>query len=126
LAALTFNKTVTVDWRKKHRERLVGKVTVNGVDANLEQVKAGMAWWYREYAKEQSPTDRRLYELAEQQAKAQRVGLWREAAPIPPWEWRHGTGAAVKVDCACGSGVTCTGAKGGHYCTTENGGKSYR
>jgi len=26
---------------------------------------------------------------AEQQAKAQRRGLWRDADPEPPWEWRR-------------------------------------
>lgn len=86
IAALTFNKTVFVEWRKIHRERLVGKVMVNGVDTNLEQVKAGMAWWYRDYAKEQSLADRRLYEQAEQQAKVQKIGLWR-----------HGIGGMAQV-----------------------------
>ena len=27
--------------------RIVGKVLINGVDANLEQVKRGLAWWYK-------------------------------------------------------------------------------
>ena len=89
LAALVFGKTVVVEWRKKHRERLIGKVTVSGVDANLEQIKAGMAWWYEKYRKEQSPADQRRYAEAEQQqARAARVGLWRDQAPVPPWEWR--------------------------------------
>lgn len=75
IARLTFNESVTVHWKTEHRGRPIGKVTVDGVDANLEQVRAGMAWWYRKYAKEQSPADRRLYEQAEQQAQAQRLGL---------------------------------------------------
>ena len=40
-------------------------VLVDGHDVNLEQVCAGMAWWYRQYAKEQTPDDRQLYESAE-------------------------------------------------------------
>ncbi|MBL0351604.1 MAG: thermonuclease family protein [Candidatus Dechloromonas phosphoritropha] len=34
-----------VEWKKQDRYgRTVGKVLVNGIDANLAQVKAGMAW----------------------------------------------------------------------------------
>lgn len=89
LAALVFNKNVVVEWDKQDRYgRTVGKILVNGKDANLEQVRAGMAWWYEKYRKEQSASDQRIYEQAEQQARAQRVGLWREPAPVEPWLWR--------------------------------------
>lgn len=89
LAALTFNRQVTVEWNKQDRYgRTVGKILVDGRDANLEQVKAGMAWWYRDYAREQSLVDRRRYEQIEQQAITQRVGLWQDLDPMPPWEWR--------------------------------------
>lgn len=27
-------------------------------------------------------------EAAEAKAREGRVGLWRDAAPMPPWEWR--------------------------------------
>lgn len=127
LAALVFNKNVVVEWEKLDRYgRTVGKIIVNGKDANLEQVKAGMAWWYEKYRKEQSSADQRIYEQAEQQSRAQRVGLWRDASPTPPWDWRHGNGATVKVDCPCGGGSNCTGPKGGKYCTSESGAKKYR
>ena len=56
---------------------------------NHKQLKAGMAWWYREYAKEQSPEVQRAYDLAEQDARAARRGLWKDAKPVPPWEWRR-------------------------------------
>ena len=57
-------------------------------DVNLEQLRAGMAWWYREYAKEQPPQEREDYAREEEKAKATRVGLWRDLKPVPPWEWR--------------------------------------
>lgn len=132
IARLTFNQNVTVVWKKEHQGRPIGKVTVNGVDASLEQVKAGMAWWYRKYAKEQSPADQRLYEQAEQQARAKRAGLWADANPVPPWDFRHGTGNAAPESkatsgeqCPCGTGAVCTGPKGGRFCTTASGGKKY-
>jgi endonuclease YncB( thermonuclease family) len=48
-----------------------------------------MAWWFREYAKEQTPEDRGSYERAEDAARAARAGLWKDAKPVPPWEWRN-------------------------------------
>ncbi len=89
LSDLVFNKQVTVEWNKLDRYgRTVGKILVSGVDTNLEQIRAGMAWWYEKYRKEQSPADQRLYDQAEQQARARRVGLWHDQDPIPPWDWR--------------------------------------
>lgn len=128
LSAIVFNRTVSVEWDKQDRYgRTVGKVIVNGVDANLEQIKAGMAWWYEKYRKEQSATDQRIYEQTELQAKAQRVGLWRDANPTPPWEFRHAKdGAQPEATCPCSEAVSCTGPKGGRYCTTETGVKKYR
>jgi endonuclease YncB( thermonuclease family) len=90
LSDLVFNKDVAVEWHKLDRYgRVIGKVIINGTDANLEQVRAGLAWWYKKYAKEQSPNDRVAYEQAEAQARADRSGLWTDKNPIPPWDWRH-------------------------------------
>ena len=66
-----------------------GQVFIDGHDAGLEQVRAGMAWWYRDYSKEQALENQELYERTEQAAKEGKLGLWRDAAPIPPWEWRR-------------------------------------
>ena len=63
--------------------------TPNGKDANLAQVKAGMAWWYRKYQRKQTSLQRAEYETAEAGAKSGRLGLWREAEPVAPWEWRR-------------------------------------
>lgn len=129
LAALTFNKNVTVEWNKLDRYgRTIGKILVNGIDANLEQVNAGMAWWYRDYAKEQSPDDRAKYEQAELMSKQHRVGLWNDKNPMPPWDFRHGGAQQLQVNdsCQCGGGPLCTGPKGGHYCMTPSGGKRYK
>lgn len=89
LSDLVFNKAVTVETNKRDKyQREVGKVLVDGTDANLEQVKRGMAWFYRQYQREQSPNDRRLYEAAEDAAKADKRGLWHDADPTPPWKFR--------------------------------------
>ncbi len=90
LASLVAGKEVTVKWDKRDRyRRIVGYVIVDGQDVNLVQVKAGMAWFYRYYQRELSPEDRRRYADAENKARYERLGLWRENNPIPPWEHRR-------------------------------------
>lgn len=104
LSSLVFGQWVTVEGDKFDRYgRTVGKLWVappkagcrsnaacaRTLDANLAQVSAGMAWWYRQYAREQAPADRARYAQAEEDAQARRVGLWREPDPVPPWQWRR-------------------------------------
>jgi nuclease-like protein len=103
LSSLVFGQWVTVDGDKTDRYgRTVAKLLVaaphaecrgtpacpRNLDANLAQLNLGMAWWYRQYAREQAPDDRRRYGQAEEDAQAQRAGLWREPNPVSPWEWR--------------------------------------
>ncbi len=89
LSDLAFDKTVTVETDKRDRYgREVGKILVNGRDVNLTQVERGMAWHYKAYEREQSSDDRKLYDAAEMGARAARKGLWRDAEPTPPWDYR--------------------------------------
>lgn len=90
LSQLVFSKLVTIEYEKLDRyQRQVGKVLVNGTDANLEQVKNGLAWHYKKYQLEQSPEDRQAYSDAEQKARGRGIGLWVEDNPVPPWEFRR-------------------------------------
>lgn len=59
------------------------------LDAGLAMLTLGMAWWYRAYAWEQTPQERGRHEFAEAEARARRIGLWRAADPVPPWDWRR-------------------------------------
>jgi len=89
LSGLVFDKPVTVETEKQDRyERAVGKVLVNDIDVNLVQVQRGFAWHDKEYEREQSANDRKLYDFAEQEARATRRVLWRDAEPLAPWEFR--------------------------------------
>jgi endonuclease YncB( thermonuclease family) len=84
LAAMVFDRTVTAECGKRDRYgREVCRILLDGRDINLEQVKAGMAWWDKRH--DQS----RDYEEAQFWAQARRLGLWSESKPIPPWEFRH-------------------------------------
>ena len=84
LSALCFNKTARLDEQGKDRYgRTLARVYCDGIDANAEQVRRGMAWVYDRYV-----TDRSLYGLQDD-ARAAKRGLWVDPAPVPPWEWRH-------------------------------------
>lgn len=89
LSDMVFGRQVAVEWSKHDRYgRTVGKVIVNGMDVNLEQIKRGMAWFYKRYENEQSVQDRIDYEDAQDYAKQGRWGLWADSNPIPPWDYR--------------------------------------
>ena len=91
LSALAFGQSAKADCRKKDRyQRQICTVEVEGKDVGLEQIRAGMAWWYQQYAKEQMPQERADYSQAEIMAKNRRYGLWNSKNPTSPWEWRHG------------------------------------
>lgn len=96
LSRLVFRKRVEVHGEKRDRwGRILGKILVateggeKPVDANLAQVEAGYAWWFRRYAREQTAEDREAYEAAEQRAREGKRGLWADPSPVPPWEFRR-------------------------------------
>lgn len=76
-------EVLVVEQGKDKYRRTIGRVYQGDVDVNAEQVKQGMAWVYRKYSK-----DERLLQL-ETEAKENRLGLWVDVEPVPPWEWRH-------------------------------------
>lgn len=132
LSDLVFGKQVTIDGDKIDKyQRQVGKVLVGGLDVNLAQLKAGLAWHYKEYAKEQLLNDRATYAATEDAARSARFGLWQDKAPMPPWEWRHNGKSKVSAqntntECPCGRTNLCTGSKGGQFCVAPNGKKKYQ
>jgi len=65
--------------------RAVALVYVDSLNVNLEQVKRGYAWAYLEYL--DSPYVSEYYS-AEKEARNKGLGIWKQANPTPPWEWR--------------------------------------
>lgn len=89
LSNIVFDRWVSVETDKRDRYgREVGKILKDGVDANLEQIKLGMAWHYKAYELEQSILDRKVYADSEIAARSRKIGLWVEASPSPPWDFR--------------------------------------
>ncbi len=85
LSDLCFNKTATLIAKGRDRYgRTLARVSCEGVDANAEQVRRGMAWVYDRYV-----TDRALYAVQTEARDAGR-GLWSDPDAVPPWQWRRG------------------------------------
>jgi micrococcal nuclease len=87
LSGLVFGKIVGVEVRDTDRYgRTVGRVTVDGHDAGLEMVRAGLAWHDVRYSSDP------LLAIAETEARIARRGLWVQSAPLAPWESRRAAG----------------------------------
>lgn len=65
--------------------RDIARVLVNGREANVEQVRAGLAWVYSRYNQ-----DPKLPSI-EKEARVQRTGLWADPYPEAPWNFRRKT-----------------------------------
>lgn len=90
LSDMIYNRTVIVHFNKTDRyKRIIGRIELDGVDVNLEQIHRGLAWHYKQYMNEQHIDERLAYVMAEEAAREKRIGIWSENAPVAPWEWRR-------------------------------------
>lgn len=90
LSQLVFGQYVQVETGKTDRYgRSLGKVLLAGEDMNLEQLRRGLAWHYKKYAREQPALERAAYFQAENLARQSEVGLWKDPHPVAPWAFRH-------------------------------------
>lgn len=118
LSDLCFGKAAKVEDRGQDKyHRTLGRVYCDGTDANAEQVRLGMAWAYRQYL-----TDPTIADL-EQEAKSAKAGLWGDANPTPPWEFRHNSHKSTPVSRELGE--YHTGPRGGCYTLSASGKKRY-
>lgn len=74
--------------------RPVAVIRYAGRDINREMVAEGMAWAYRQFLGGPYASE---YIGAEERARAGRAGLWRDANPRPPWEFRRAAGAGGRT-----------------------------
>ena len=83
LSALIFGKKVTIRFKSiDNYGRILGIVSLDGAEINLQMVQNGFAWHYNYYDK--TPA----YMEAEKQARAEQKGLWQDPAPINPFDYR--------------------------------------
>ncbi|EBY7051895.1 thermonuclease family protein [Escherichia coli] len=85
LKALLAAQPVTVTYTQTDRYgRIIGRVfTTNGTDASRFMVQSGAAWVYERYNEDES------LPALQREAQEQKRGLWADANPVPPWEWRY-------------------------------------
>jgi endonuclease YncB( thermonuclease family) len=100
LSRHVYGRYVSLDCiEKRSYGRLICKVILpGGDDVCLDQVKVGMAWHYKFFENEQPPADRVSYAAAEDAARTAHLGLWADAHPIAPYDYRHHTSSALVVD----------------------------
>jgi len=67
-------------------KRIVGLVYLNGKNVNEEMVRLGLAWAYRRYLDTPYASE---FIGAENEAREKGLGLWKQANPLPPWEFRR-------------------------------------
>lgn len=86
LSELCFGQNVTVHAQNYDRNKRLIAVVINVKKqvVNQEMIKQGMAWHFKRYSSD------RLYDQLETEARRNKVGLWQELNPTPPWNWRKG------------------------------------
>ena len=90
LSTLIFGKDVIVRVTDTDRyKRTVGIIMLGETDVNLEMVRLGYAWVYRQYVINLPRAQALQYSAAEDIARQKKRGLWVDEAPTPPWEWRR-------------------------------------
>lgn len=84
LSDLCFGQSVTIYGHKYDRYKRLIAVVKNQKKQilNQEMIRQGMAWHYKKYSTDAA------YAQLEIMARKNKVGLWHDANPIAPWDWR--------------------------------------
>ena len=91
LEKLVSGKTLEIEEKNRDRYgRTVAVVYADGKNVNEEMVKAGNAWWYQEYDK--NDTRMKVYQ---ENAKKNKLGLFGKRGYIEPWNYRREKKAAA-------------------------------
>jgi micrococcal nuclease len=107
LLEMVGKKIVQIDSRAVDQYgRIVGLVSVDGLNVNQEQVKRGLAWAAPGWRKgsrvvPKSPDGQesgrvppaaessgKFYTALQNDARQARLGLWAQINPMSPWQWR--------------------------------------
>ena len=92
LADKVFGKEVKVEWSAQDKyHRILGEIYLGERRISEEMISDGLAWHYKQYSKDQNLAKA---ELAAKQAKK---GLWADANPTPPWDFRNGGASGKQV-----------------------------
>lgn len=80
---LVFKKMVEINVNTyDSKGRVIARVTVDGKDASIQVISAGMAWYDKETDKDKA------LGKAQKMAKKEKRGLWANPNPVAPWVFR--------------------------------------
>lgn len=81
---LAHGKTVAIKpiGQDRYGRTLADVILPDGRNLNQELVRQGYAWWFRKYSNDQTLAN------LEAEARKERRGLWADANPTAPWDWR--------------------------------------
>ena len=89
LKKIIFEKIVRVNILDKDKyRRSVGLVFHKKNNINLNLVRTGNAWAYRKYLRILGRKLEEAFIRAESKAQFEKIGLWKDLTPTPPWIWR--------------------------------------
>lgn len=74
--------------------RVVAVVHYGGQVLNSDLIKAGLAWVYPRYCRDEICKTWKLYE---EKARRSGQGLWRKPHPVAPWKWKRQKGKHTDV-----------------------------
>jgi endonuclease YncB( thermonuclease family) len=87
LASLLFGQQVEVETLDQDGYgRPVVIIWKSDLNANEKIVRDGYAWVYKRYCKKPFCED---WLMLESNAREEKLGLWQQVQPVPPWDFRH-------------------------------------
>lgn len=89
LKSLVLDKTVTVEYTHIADNYLEARVFLNNIDIGSQMLRDGVAWYDHASDYELNQADQVLYAQCEAAARAEKRGLWQDAAALAPWEYRR-------------------------------------
>lgn len=87
LRDLLFGKTVEYRPFRLYSDRMVSRVTLNGVDVSQQMLRDGAAW-HPMTRVGQEANEQKLYSSTEAAARADKLGVWSVPGLKPAWEFR--------------------------------------
>jgi endonuclease YncB( thermonuclease family) len=88
LADFVLNRFVVVHYSGLGANNyIIGRVVVGEMDVCAQMIRDGVAWF--DLKSRLGDVEREIYSLSEQAARKEQRGIWQDAAPIAPWDFRR-------------------------------------
>lgn len=84
VSGFCFSKNVKIisNVKRDRNGRWIAEVFYQNKNLGKELIKNGLAWHFKRFSKHKE------YALLEIEARKKKIGLWQDAKPIAPWNWR--------------------------------------